>query len=1098
MAGGEAADRSPQTVIVFVRDMEFNSLPDAEVEMLFGKDGAVKPVVLPDGSYMATGTGEKVGVSILHPTAGGASVSLEMPANLPTAMVLVDLAGDVRPPRVGSIPSIGMTVSPRPLQALGPGPANDDCAAPGGPLAVPSLTSGSTIGATVSPEGAAFCGTSQGTGGDVWYTVIGTGNAITASTCFNDSPGSADYDTKITVWCGDCDTLQCVAGNDDSPNCGLPDFLSTVTWCSTPGAEYRIMVHGFGSATGSFELSLADAGPCMPSDGCPIAGSEGACCLPDGTCAVLSEVDCGLEGGTYQGDGTDCGGGGGGTIMEESSPGAAIPDNNASGVVDTITVAQGGTIADVNIDLNVEHTFFGDFCVSVEHNGVTVDLIQRPGADNGVTSCHTGSPFGCSSNDFDLILDDEGLGGPVEDLCGAGSGDPTPPSPPNYTPFSPLSAFDGMDPSGDWTITVADNAGGDTGTFVSWSLHIEVEGGGGGTPTGACCLPDASCVVTTEACCDNAGGFYQGDDSSCMAASSLDIVENPGVLIPEDGTTSGITEESVVIADDLVISDLDVDLIITHTFIGDLEITITHENTGTSVLLRDNEGGAANDLDVVYDDEGVAPLNPLSAFDGESTAGTWTLLINDTLGGDSGVLDQWSLHFSGDATATGACCLPDGSCNVATEVCCDAAGGDYQGDGTDCGGAGTGTVNEYSSSPGIPIPAGGGTSGNTTDSLVVGDSFPIADLDVGVNLAHTFIGDLEMTLTHDDTGTSVLFNDQACGSENDMDVVWDDEGDPLVCAEPLVGTFTPASADGDPLSAFDGEDAAGTWTLSIDDLLLGDSGTLNSWTLFIEESTNPCPLVVSVDIKPGSCPNPLNRNSNGVIPVGLLGDADFDVTEVDISSIVISRADGVGGSVGPNEGPPGPHTVVSDVGTPFDGDLCDCHELEGDGIMDLNMKFRTQDVVDALMLDGLAPGDDVELVISGVLMDGTEFEGSDCVRLVPPVPASMSVTSNATGAWISMSPLDLWDDGGGFADFGRVFVEQTAVTLTAAPTHDGRVFLGWRINGGPLIGEPTIPFVANGTWDQLEAVYYDDLDAVNERPVGTADDRDGGVTSLRR
>ena len=81
MAGGEAADRSPQTVIVFVRDMEFNSLPDAEVEMLFGKDGAVKPVVLPDGSYMATGTGEKVGVSILHPTAGGASVCWMLTGN---------------------------------------------------------------------------------------------------------------------------------------------------------------------------------------------------------------------------------------------------------------------------------------------------------------------------------------------------------------------------------------------------------------------------------------------------------------------------------------------------------------------------------------------------------------------------------------------------------------------------------------------------------------------------------------------------------------------------------------------------------------------------------------------------------------------------------------------------------------------------------------------------------------------------------------------------------------------------------------------------------------------------------------------------------
>ena len=49
----------------------------------------------------------------------------------------------------------------------------------------------------------------------------------------------------------------------------------------------------------------------------------------------------------------------------------------------------------------------------------------------------------------------------------------------------------------------------------------------------------------------------------------------------------------------------------------------------------------------------------------------------------------------------------------------------------------------------------------------------------------------------------------------------------------------------------------------------------------------------TLDIKPGSCPNPLNPRSHGVLPVALLGTEDFDVTDVDVSSLTISRGDSV-------------------------------------------------------------------------------------------------------------------------------------------------------------------------------------------------------------
>ncbi len=49
----------------------------------------------------------------------------------------------------------------------------------------------------------------------------------------------------------------------------------------------------------------------------------------------------------------------------------------------------------------------------------------------------------------------------------------------------------------------------------------------------------------------------------------------------------------------------------------------------------------------------------------------------------------------------------------------------------------------------------------------------------------------------------------------------------------------------------------------------------------------PEPLILAlVDIKPGSFPNSVNLNSNGVLPVAILGTADFDVNDVYVDSLL--------------------------------------------------------------------------------------------------------------------------------------------------------------------------------------------------------------------
>jgi glucose/arabinose dehydrogenase len=205
-----------------------------------------------------------------------------------------------------------------------------------------------------------------------------------------------------------------------------------------------------------------------------------------------------------------------------------------------------------------------------------------------------------------------------------------------------------------------------------------------------------------------------------------------------------------------------------------------------------------------------------------------------------------------------------------------------------------------------------------------------------------------------------------------------------------------------------------------------------------------------LDIKPGSCPNSFNRDSHGVLPVALVGTANFDVAQVDLSTVRLKRADGVGGEVAPNEGPPGPHSVIADVATLFVGQECGCSNGAGDGTDDLLLKFRSDEVTEVLQLSELSSGALVPLVVTGSLIDGTTFtSSSDCVRLVPPgsPPGVLGVVSAVPGAWVDVSPLDEMLDGGGFADFERYYPVTTVATLTAEPTADGLTFYSWWVDG---------------------------------------------------
>lgn len=125
---------------------------------------------------------------------------------------------------------------------------------------------GSTEGATSTGD-PGFCGTAGGAPG-VWYSFTGTGDIIELSMC------NSTYDTKLQVFSGSCDALNCIDGNDDS--CGVQ---SEVTFTSEIGVEYLFYVFGFGSAQGDYELQIACVEPPPPPQECleamPFCADEG-------------------------------------------------------------------------------------------------------------------------------------------------------------------------------------------------------------------------------------------------------------------------------------------------------------------------------------------------------------------------------------------------------------------------------------------------------------------------------------------------------------------------------------------------------------------------------------------------------------------------------------------------------------------------------------------------------------------------------------------------------------------------------------------------------------------------------------------------------
>ena len=83
------------------------------------------------------------------------------------------------------------------------------------------------------------------------------------------------------------------------------------------------------------------------------------------------------------------------------TPGLAIPDNNPSGVNDSLVIPDDIPITDLDVLVRMSDAFVGDMVVRLTHleTGTSATLIDRP--------LFPETPVGCAAFEFDVLLDDD-------------------------------------------------------------------------------------------------------------------------------------------------------------------------------------------------------------------------------------------------------------------------------------------------------------------------------------------------------------------------------------------------------------------------------------------------------------------------------------------------------------------------------------------------------------------------------------------------------------------------------------------------------------------------------------------------------------------
>jgi len=288
-------------------------------------------------------------------------------------------------------------------------------------------------------------------------------------------------------------------------------------------------------------------------------------------------------------------------------------------VTSILTIADGGLIVDLNVKLNIAHSYDADLDVFlIAPDGTRVELFTDVG--------------GASPNFQDTILDDEASQS-ITDGLGPFAG--------SYRPEGSLATLKTKNVAGTWTLEVTDDfKESRAGTLNSWSLIVERE------------IQDVLPAPVIRVEQSVPGGIYDTVRWD-RNGEAKEYVSNIVVPIPDKSTVTS----TLVVEDSGMIGDLNVKLDITHGVDSDLDVFLIAPD-GTRVELFTDVGGLGDNFsDTVFDNEaalsiteGSAPFTGtyrpegnLSNLVGKEMHGTWTLEVTDDSVLSSGTLNHWSV-----------------------------------------------------------------------------------------------------------------------------------------------------------------------------------------------------------------------------------------------------------------------------------------------------------------------------------------------------------------------------------------------------------------------------------------------------------------------
>lgn len=168
------------------------------------------------------------------------------------------------------------------------------------------------------------------------------------------------------------------------------------------------------------------------------------------------------------------------TLSYSKSVGLEIPDGDSNGLASQIAVSNTDTITTISLTLVTTSGWNGDLYAYLEHNGVITVLLNRAGRTADDSDGADSNGMNVTFTDAATVDVHTGLSSTYGTLAtGTFQPDGRAADPDEVLDSSPrtlsFAGFTSQVASGNWTLFIADVAGGETATLDNWSLSLTTE-----------------------------------------------------------------------------------------------------------------------------------------------------------------------------------------------------------------------------------------------------------------------------------------------------------------------------------------------------------------------------------------------------------------------------------------------------------------------------------------------------------------------------------------------------------------------------------------------------------------------------------------------